>query len=268
MVGCLGSFFVDALDTRINTSKDAQRATGRPPSGALPYFKPAKSLGEHDGQSRLISVSNPGSPFTEAVRALRTALSSTNLEGRPRVILVTSSVAGEGKTVLSSNLAVLMAQSGLRGLLVDTDMRHGGLQHILNIPDRPGLSELLTGKREPPDALPMEGQPCLAVLTAGQVPSNPSELLSSKAFETLMSKWRKQYDFVVLDSTPLLPVTDSIVVSRLADITLVLVRLGVTEQGQVERSCHLLNCPGGSDSVGIVLNGMRPDDENYSGYFG
>jgi tyrosine-protein kinase Etk/Wzc len=147
------------------------------------------------------------------------------------------------------------------------DLRKGSLRRRLNLPSRPGLSELLAGQQQLPGIHPIDVQPQLDILQAGTVPPNPSELLSLKCFQQWITEWRKTYDFIILDAPPLLPVTDALVVHPLVDVTLLVVRIGLTERAQLQRSLQLL-AHQSKHFVGIISNGLRPMDESYSGYYG
>jgi capsular exopolysaccharide synthesis family protein len=184
-----------------------------------------------------------------------------------KVILVTSSIPGEGKTILSANLAVLLAQAKKKVLLVDADLRLGALHTALNLPGNPGLSDLLSGQLKDPAIQSPASVPGLDVLPAGNSPDNPSELLGSNSFARWLSVWRETYDYIVLDSAPLLPVTDSLTLAPLSDIALLVARPGVTEKSQLVRSYQLLT-RGSNQMVAAVLNGLQPGEEGYSSYFG
>jgi capsular exopolysaccharide synthesis family protein len=268
-LGCLGAMLVDTLDSKVKSISETEDCVGVDILGATPLFHvmayPKKDGG--DSCSRFMILEEPQSTYTEALRAIRTSILLTGGGDRSRVILNTSSIPGEGKTVFSTNLAAVLAQSGRRVLLVDMDMRKGSVRTRLNLPVRPGLSELLAGQRQIPDIYQIHDLPELEVLQAGGVPPNPSELLGLKALQKWISVWREKYDVIVLDSPPLLPVTDASVVAPLADITLLLVRLGLTQRQQLQRSYKMLTQKSGH-SVGVVLNGLRPSDENYYGYYG
>ena len=183
----------------------------------------------------MASLNDPRSPFVEAARTIRTKVLLNSRGDHSKVFLVTSSVSGEGKTILSSNLAVLLAQSGKKVLLVDTDLRLGAMNIVMNLPSRAGLSELLAGQSPQPEIDSVNDVPILDVLQTGAVPANPSELLGSPAFNQWLSVWREQYDYIVLDSAPLLPVTDSLTLAPVSDIILLVARSGLTRKSRVVR---------------------------------
>lgn len=266
-LGCFAALLLDTLDNKIKSIGEAEELTGQSLLGATPFFDAGEALGNEDGKTHFMSLDKPHSTFTEAVRAIRTALMLTGGGNCSRVILVTSSIPREGKTIMSSNLAVVLAQSGHRVLLVDMDLRKGSLRSRLNLPSRPGLSELLAGQQQVPDIYPVDVQPQLDILQSGTVPPNPAELLSLKSFQQWISEWRKSYDFIVLDAPPLLPVTDALIANPLVDITLLVVRIGLTERAQLQRSFQLVTHES-KHFVGVVSNALHPMDESYSGYYG
>jgi capsular exopolysaccharide synthesis family protein len=239
-LGCFAALLLDTLDNKIKSIGEAEELTGQSLLGATPFFDAGEALGNEDGKTHFMSLDKPHSTFTEAVRSIRTALMLTGGGNCSRVILVTSSIPREGKTIMSSNLAVVLAQSGHRVLLVDMDLRKGSLRPRLNLPSRPGLSELLAGQQQVPGIHPVDVQPQLDILQSGTVPPNPAELLSLKSFQQWISEWRKSYDFIVLDAPPLLPVTDALIVNPFVDITLLVVRIGLTERAQLQRSFQLV----------------------------
>lgn len=265
-VGCVTAVVVHSLDNKIGGIAEIEQMTGQGILGATPLFQPIMQGEVPIGTTHLASLDEPQSTYAEAIRAIRTAVLLTGGGDRCRVLLVTSSIPGEGKTTFAANLAAIMSQSNRKVLLVDMDLRRGTLRHRLNLSAGPGLSELLAGRSQKPELRNIEATPRLDVLLAGTPPPNPSELLDSKIGE-LITQWREKYDYVVLDGAPLLPVTDSLIVSPLVDVTLLLARTGLTERPQLMRSFRLAT-QNSKHFVGMILNGLRPDDENYYGYYG
>ncbi len=265
-LGSLLGLLVETLDNRIGGTEEVEQLTGQSLFGATPLIDEMTRHPAHEGPVHLTSLHDPLSTFAEAMRSIRTAVLLTGGGDQSRVILVTSSIPLEGKTTVSANLAAVLAQSNRRVLLVDLDMRRGALRHKLGLPAATGLSELLAGQRKEPQLASIDGLPTLDVLQSGTPPPNPSELLDLKIREWL-AVWREKYDFIVLDSPPLLPVTDAQIVHPLADLTLLLSRSGLTERSQLKRSYRLLT-DNGKHFVGVILNGLRPEDKSYYGYYG
>jgi capsular exopolysaccharide synthesis family protein len=264
-LGGLGALLVDTLDNKINTIVEVEDIVGQRLLGATPLT----DLAGLTGADSLPSLKDPRSTYTESLRAIRTALLLTGgvPEQGGRVILITSSIASEGKTTFSANLAIVLAQANRKVLLVDMDLRRGTLRRRLGMGAQPGLSALLAGQ-EPPAPLgrSFPDLPQLHVLLAGATPPNPSELLEF-GIQKCLATWRKDYDFILLDAPPVLPVTDAVLVNPLADITLLLARVRLTERSQIRQSYRTLT-EGTRHYAGVVLNGLRPRDESYYGYYG
>jgi capsular exopolysaccharide synthesis family protein len=191
----------------------------------------------------------------------------------PQVLLVTSSTEGEGKSTLSANFAVVLAQQGLRVLLVDADLRKPSLHVLFNSTCGVGLSTILEGKL-PVAALAevtlrIEQVPGLDILLAGPTPSFSAELLGSSKMKQAIDSWRGLYDFIILDGAPVLPVTDSVVLSSEADATFVVARYELTQQQSLDRTLRTLRAHLGSNRhLGVVLNGVERTTDAYYKYYG
>jgi polysaccharide biosynthesis transport protein len=261
--GCCGGLLVDTLDNKIKNVTDLEQTTGKDVLGALPLF-----FDSEENRNSVIFLRSPMSPYPEAIRTIRTSLMLSRKDHPPKSILVTSAIAGEGKSTFSINLATALAQQGRQVLLIDTDLRRGVLaKRFVLSSGRYGLSSLLSGIDTVPkiDAVPKIKN--LHVLLAGPVPPNPSELLDSQALRTFMEKWREKYDYVILDGAPVLPVTDSLILNELVDATMLVSRADLVEKAQVKRGFSLLS-HNGEHFVGVILNGIRENDRSYYGYYG
>ena len=236
--------------------------TGDAPFVSLPKRPP--SLPALDGGT---------STFAEGLRSLRTALLLSRSGRPPQVILITSCLQGEGKTTLALNLAALFAQQGSRVLLVDADLRKPTL-HTLIAPatdDRcQGLSQLLAGRGPASVVHPIASLPTFAMVCGEEVAPFPSELLGSARMKGLLRDWRKEYDFILLDSAPVLPVTDSVLLSQFSDATLMIARYGVTTKQALRRGLETLHSPhpSGQAPIGTVLNAVARDSGDFYEYFG
>ena len=267
-LGICAALFRDSTDTRIQDLPQLEAYFGEAPFAVLPLEKDKRPWlwGE---RSRPKSLST--TPYKEAVRALRTSLMRGIDGSAPQVILVTSSVPGEGKSMLSANLAMLLAQQKKKVLLVDADLRTPALHHRFNLRSDTGLSTILgyeaTNNSKAPAIAPTRVMPGLDVLSAGSVPKYPAELLASERMGALVQFWRKEYDFVVIDGAPVLPVTDSVLLSARADLTLVVARYRMTERQSLQRSCSVLQAQG-SGKIALVLNGVEPSSGAYFDYYG
>jgi succinoglycan biosynthesis transport protein ExoP len=184
--------------------------------------------------------------------------------------LVTSSNSSEGKSTVSLNLATVLAQQGARVLLVDADLRRPVLHERMGLDTQEGLSTALSSDHINPEPQLVESIPNLYVLCGGPIPPFPAELLGSHRMRTLMAQWRREYDFIVLDGPPALPVTDAIVLEQLCEAVLLVARHGVTEKKVVQRSYRALTRQLPQHVVlGTVLNavpGRSPDFYEYYGY--
>jgi polysaccharide biosynthesis transport protein len=280
LMGCVMAFLIEAMDTRITDIRGLEALMGQSPFGILPAFELKKvswrlsghSLALPAGES-IAAIKNPRSPYVEALRALRTGLLATRGGEPPQVLLVTSSTEGEGKSTLSANFAVVLAQQGKRVLLIDADMRRPNLHVLFNSSCDVGLSTILSGKL-PVEALSevtlhVNEAPGLDVLLAGPIPAFSAELLGSSKMKQALDSWRGLYDFIILDGAPVLPVTDSVVLSSQVDATFVVARYELTQQQQLDRSLRTLRAHlGANRQLGVVLNGVDRKTGAYYEYYG
>ena len=268
-LGICAAIFRDSTDTRIHDLPELEAFFGAAPFAVLPFEKNERRWLWSSRPLKALSTT----PYKEAVRALRTSLMRGLGGAPPQVILVTSSVPGEGKSMLSANLAMLLAQQRKKVLLVDADLRTPALHRRFNLRSDSGLSTILSydaddeSKTPVPAIAPTTVMPGLDVLSAGSVPKYPAELLASERMVALMQFWRKEYDFIVIDSAPVLPVTDSVLLSAQSDLTLVVARHRMTERQSLQRSCTLLQAQG-NGRVELVLNGVEPSSGAYFSYYG
>jgi capsular exopolysaccharide synthesis family protein len=205
--------------------------------------------------------------FSESMRSLRTALLLSRSAAPPKVILITSAGEGEGKTTISLHLAAALVRNNSSVILVEGDMRRATLSRRLSLPENNGLSTLLSGSEEKAKFRPFSDLPGLAIVPAGPAPPYPAELLGSKRMKELIEKWSREYDFVLLDSPSLLAVTDAAVLSKLADITLLLTRHARSTRTSLERAWQTLRIDP-ETKVGVVLNAVKRESAAYAEYFG
>lgn len=266
--GCGAAFVMDLRDHRIYDFMDLELKSGHVTFGVLPwYVANAPRL----NRGTLMALDEPQSHYVEALRVLRTWLLHPREGKTPKVVLVTSSIAAEGKTTLSLNLAIVLALQGKKVLLVDADLRQPVLHQKLNISAKTGLSSLLSGEASAevlPGTVPIERLPTLRALVAGPVPAYPSELLGSALMRSSIEAWREQFDFIILDAPPVLPVTDSLILSSLVDYTLLVARFNVTERQSLERSYSLLEMEARPDQeIGVVMNAVKRMHKAYSSHY-
>jgi succinoglycan biosynthesis transport protein ExoP len=274
-LGVVSAFVLEAMDSRVRDMQVLSSRFGDSLFGELPFERPSSSVLRKDldhAQSRLFTLADPSSAYSEELRGLRTAILLARGGAPPKVLLVTSSVSGEGKSTLAANLGTLLAQQGKRVLLVDADLRRPVLHTIFGLTNGSGLSNLLTSetasKGVAEQLLGVDKVPGLFLLPAGQIPPYPSELLGSEQMTQLVGRLREQFDFILLDGAPVLPVTDSVVFAPLADQILLLARHGVTERGLLDRSFRLLQARTPATSIGIVINAIKRSAEPYSYSYG
>jgi capsular exopolysaccharide synthesis family protein len=242
----------------------AKRTLGRQQAQQLGNGK-SKFLARTNGNLVLEVLNHTTSALTESFRALRTATLLSVPIRPPQTILVTSSNAGEGKTTTAVNLALALAQQQGEVLLVDCDLRKPGIARALSLASEKGLSTVLTGR----DALDaslqaFSGLPNLWALTAGPLPPNPAELLSSARMGEILGDLQRRFRHIVIDSPPLLMVTDGTILSTLADGVILVVESGLTPRKAVMRSCRVLQ-GAGARILGVALNKV---DLRYGGYYG
>jgi capsular exopolysaccharide synthesis family protein len=268
--GC-GALLADLLDNKIHDIPDLEAYLGETPLGILPYHKTAVSRDPNNRAKQSAVITQPHGPYTEALRALRTSLMLSRVGSAPKVILITSAVSGEGKSMLSINLAGLLAQQrGCRVLLLEGDLRRPVLSRRLNVKGPIGLSTVLSSENSlemaSVAAVPVGGTDNLYFVPAGPIAPYPAELLGSQQMVDVLTAWREKFDFIIIDGAPVLPITDSVLLSRYADLTLVVARYNMTPRQSLDRTCRVLNNQGAK--VGVVLNAVERSGDSYYQYFG
>lgn len=252
----------EVLDTRVRTSEDIAAITDHSVIGAIPTARNGDDVNDHP-----IVRTQPHSQRAEAIRYLRTNLQFIGLADQAKTIVITSAVPGEGKSTVALNLAIALSDTGARVALVDADLRRPTVHKKLGLEGSLGLTTVLIGRASLNDALqPWQGTR-LNVLTAGQNPPNPSELLGSAQMVQLISSLASTHDFVLFDAPPLLPVTDGAVMSRLAGATLLVVGADRAHRKEVTESLSRLENVN-ANLAGIVLNKIdqRSNDTYDYGY--
>lgn len=215
---------------------------------------------------KLITRHHPKSPVSEAFRSLRTSLHFVGANQQYRSLLVTSPGPTEGKSTVLSNLAVTLAQSGKRVLVVDADLRKPNQHKIFEIPNSAGLTNVLVGESEFSETVRDTGVDNLSLLTSGPIPPNPSELLESEGMRALLEQAKDQYDFVLVDSPPVLPITDAAVMASQVDGILLVVKSGQTRVDLAKEAKDTLANARGK-IVGVILNQIRYDGDDYRYYY-
>ncbi len=250
-LGAALAFARDYFDDSVKSKEMVERVTSVPTLGLIPKFDPGVGV---------VTISHPSAPAAEAFRLLRTSVKFLAVERQVRVVQVTSPSPAEGKTMVAVNLAIAFAQAGDRVVLVGGDLRRPHMEEMLDVPLTPGLTAVLIGDVTLPQAIQtVSSVPNLSVLPAGYPPPNPSELLSGERARRLIDVLGQTYDVVVIDCPPVLPVTDSLVVARMADTTLLVTSANRTSKRSLSRAVELLHQVD-APLVGTVLNSLSPDE--------
>jgi succinoglycan biosynthesis transport protein ExoP len=275
-VGLSTAFTADNLDRTVTTPLEVEEITGKPVIGVIPTFgEPVRTYGaqlltDSRKPAKRLSVSNPvwmlsdpNSGAAEACRALRTSIMLSRTGGGPRIILVTSCIPGEGKTTLTMDLAVAFAQHNKKVIVIEADMRRPRIKHVVDVPSKGGLSNVLAGSLTSDEAI-LHGVhvAMLDVLPAGPRPPMPSEILGSVAFDELLEELRLTYDVVLIDSPPALLVTDAVAMSAKTDAVLWVAQAGVITRPQLARAAELIE-RNRIPVIGFVMNRM---DSRSAGY--
>lgn len=268
------AFAAESLDNVIRSTEEFEALTTIPLFGVIPHvnIERKKRFGEEgtadaaeSQNAEIVSLQRPNSQPAEAFRVLRTALQLATAGTPPKMIIIGSAVPGEGKTIVSMNLAAVFSQRAERVLLVDSDLRRGTIQRRMKILKNSGLSGSLTGAGNWRDAVVAFPQvPNLFVLQSGLRPPNPAELLGSAQMHGFLEEWRAEYDRVIIDSPPALLVTDAVLIAQWTDLILLVSRIGVTPRAGFRRAADLLQS-GKSAMTGMVINDISAVD-NYYGY--
>lgn len=257
------AFLRDHFDDSIRTADDAKRAAhGLPVLSTIPEVPGWKA----DDKPCLVTVESPSSPAAEAYRKLRTDVQFLTIGEPIRQLVVTSSRPREGKTTTAANLAVMFARAGQRVIVAACDLRRPRIHEFLGVKNEVGFTSVLLGECKLIDALQaVPNEENLVILTSGPPAPNPSELLGSAPAQEILAQLAAQCDLLIIDSPPVLPVTDSLVLARQSDTTLVVARAGHTRRGDLGRTVDQLAQVSAS-VAGIVLNDVATDDGGEGDY--
>ncbi|OSI15928.1 tyrosine protein kinase [Neisseria dentiae] len=214
----------------------------------------------------LLGVEAPTDAAVEALRALRTNIYFSMIDAKNNILMITGTSPNVGKSFVAANLATVMAQSGKKVLLIDADMRKGYLDELFSICPEKGLSDILEGRLSPGQAVQETEIPNLSFIGHGPLPENPSELLLDGRLATLLSRARQRYDYVVIDTPPVLSVTDANIVGQQAGTTLLVARYNATSARELDISANRL-AQSNIKVSGVILNGMRSEGRSGYGYY-
>jgi len=251
------AFFFEYIDNRIKSPEEMSRFLGLPFLGMIPALF-------EGGVVPLISNRDLNPTFSESFRSLRTNVAFSSADEGLRSIVVTSTMPNEGKTVVATNLATALAQTGLRVLLIDADMRKGRVNAVFDKPRQPGLSDFLVGRAKVSQSVRTTNVPGLWVMPAGTVPPNPSELLGSNRFADFVASLGQHFDWAIFDTPPIMPVTDSAVVAHMMSGVVFVVGADMTNRYAAQRAVEQLT-RGKARFLGAVLN--RADLKHHSYYY-
>jgi len=246
-------------------------------AGLSVYASVPSSLGEKaialsgkdmrgDGRQHLLVVSAPSDPATEALRSLRTSLHFARLEAKNNILMISGPSPNAGKTFITANLAAVVAQSGQRVLIIDGDLRLGSLHKVLGGRPEGGLSELVSGQIDLAQATrPVANLDNLHYISRGKVPPNPSELLMNERFTALLDKLKPLYDLILIDTPPILAVTDAAVIGNHAGTSLMVLRFGLNQPREIALAKQRFE-QNGVEIKGAIFNAVEKRHTGYSSY--
>jgi capsular exopolysaccharide synthesis family protein len=271
LAGIVVAFLLESLDTGLRSIAEIESITELPSLAIIPRAR--RSSVDHAGtlttaQRNIGILTQPKSQFAESFRSLRTSLLLSTAGHPPKFIVLTSATPSEGKTTAASNLAAILAQRDTRVLLIDGDLRRPNIHHRFGLNGKIGLTTVLTGATKLEETVQGVPEiPNLEILPSGPVPPFPTEMLRSGAMDAILRRCGELYDYVVIDSPPILSVTDGVILARQADAVVLVVRHGKSSKHVVRRARDIL-LRAGAGITGIVLNAVDLNSPEYYGYYG
>jgi len=260
VMGISSAFMLEYLDDTIRSPEDVKTALHAGVLGVLPLSRDANA---HEA---IVAVEQPLSPITEAFRNLRTSIEFSALGQTVRTLLITSPLPTDGKTFIVANLAAVMAQAGKSVIVVDADLRHPMLHRLFDLPQEPGLTSALLDPTDRENALRLTKVDGVRIVTAGPHPHNPSELLSSERMQNFIAWLTESADVVLMDSPPVLAVTDAVVLSAMVEGTVLVVDCGETRKLLASQALERLTDVG-ARVLGGVLNRFSAGSDGYYYYY-
>lgn len=262
MLFTLLAFLLEYLDNTLKIPEDINRELELPTLGVIPKMT---KKNRPEGFERLITSSHPKSPIAEAYRTLRTNIGFASVDKQYRTILVSSVNPQDGKSTTAANLAVAMAQTGKRVIVVDCDLRKPVLHKIFQQENSRGFSNLIMQGLPVSDVV-IKVMENLDLITSGPIPPNPSEMLSSAKTRSLWAELLHTYDYVLIDSPPVLAVTDASILASQAEGVLMIVRSGSTRNDFARKAKEQL-LTANANIIGTVINGMKQETQDYQYYY-
>jgi capsular exopolysaccharide synthesis family protein len=275
------AFVVEHLNQTLRTSQEVERYLRLPHLGTIPDFvrsnrrsspssHPASFEAQRcDGavaQAAFVLAHDPFSITTEAYRILRATLLVAQAETSPRTLLFTSGMHGEGKTVTAVNTAAVLAQMGVRVLVIDADLRCSACHTLLGVDNKAGLTEVLAGRWDPADVIRPTVSESLFLLSSGSVPSNPAELVGSKPMRAVLAALQEQYDYILIDSPPVMLASDAMLLSTMVDGVVLVANAQRTPRQVVRDARTRLTCAR-ARILGVVLNQLHMHNRYYAYYY-
>jgi capsular exopolysaccharide synthesis family protein len=271
LAGIVVSFLLESLDTGLRSIAEIESITELPSLAIIPRARRSsadQAATLTTAQRNVGVLTQPKSQFAESFRSLRTSLLLSTAGHPPRFIVLTSATPSEGKTTAATNLAAILAQRDTRVLLIDGDLRRPNIHHRFGLNGKIGLTTVLTGATKLEETVQGVPEiPNLDILPSGPVPPFPTEMLSSGAMDAILRRCAEIYDYVVIDSPPILSVTDGVILARQADAVVLVVRHGKSSKHVVRRARDIL-LRSGAGITGIVLNAVDLNSPEYYGYYG
>lgn len=222
--------------------------------------------GKNHEKRELYALDNPKAPVVEAFRTLRTNLTYAAVDRTFKTLLVTSPTPGDGKSTVTANLAVVMAQTGKKVLVIDADLRKPVMHHIFSVNNLRGLTNILVQGESVSEVAHQVSVSGLYFVSSGPIPPNPSELLTSKRMAKLLEEVQEDYDIVLVDSPPMIAVTDSAILATRVDGVMMVVKAGVTRIDLVNDAIDQLK-KASANFMGVVLNQVRVPSHDYQCYY-
>jgi tyrosine-protein kinase Etk/Wzc len=263
------AFGLKALRRGVEDPEQIEQRLGLPIYASIPHSARQDTLTKlhrkDERHSILLASQQPNDIAMESIRSLRTSLRFAMMDTTKNIVCISGPSFGVGKSFVSANLAYALSDAGKRTLLIDADMRRGLLHQYFPTERRKGLSEAISGEVELPDAVRTTEMENLRFLPSGTVPPNPSELLMGDRFETIMGTFSGQYDVVILDTPPVLAVTDAAIIGRIAGINLVLLRSGYHPMKEIEETVKRLE-QSGIKPHGFIFNQVPLRTATYRKY--
>jgi capsular exopolysaccharide synthesis family protein len=283
LVGLVLSFglamMIEFNDTSIRSIEDVNEYIGLEVIGTIPRMRFGRPRGgrrrratyvstvdEEQIDSCIVTQHDPKSPISEAYRTLRTNFQFATLKLKPKTVMVTSAVPGEGKTTTAVNLAVTMADRGMRVLIVDTDLRRPNVHRVLRMERGPGLADVLREGLDPKSVIRPTRIENLWIISSGRVPPNPSELIGSDHMAALMGQLGDEFDLVICDAPSVLVVTDPVLLATHVDTCMMVVSTNNARRETVVRAKKLLTTAQ-VDVAGVVVNGLETTRRHYYYYY-